>query len=870
MQHHYGSGTGTWRVALVALGLLASVCPGAEHPLFVSPAGDDAAAGTQAAPFRTVQRAQEAVRLLAKNMDGDVVVNLAPGDYRLDRTLAFTEADSGRNGFHVIYRSAAGPGQARLLGSKVLTGWQPYRDGIWKIDLPPKTLFHTLYENGQRVHKARFPDLEVNPDMPTALGRYLVTVDGSPKMSDKILERPKGPGWLAFRPEDVPPLTTVTKMRIHIFAGGTCDWVREIQPVISIDPQSNRLTLAKTPSFGIGKGARFFLEDELGFLNVPGEFFVDEQAHTLYYMPLGKAHPDTLGIAYPVISRMIQLQGPSREQCLAHFVLDGLALEETDNAPPAALWAYDGRRDGALLWMSNTAHVEIRNCHLKNSGRSGVMVIGHNTDNLITGCWLEHLGLNGVSFCNKFLAPDKKSPTADRCESNRVHNTRISHVGELHTYAECVTVFNVSHNEVDHCQLDNSVRYAITLRGNTGEQYGPPVSTAYPPTAGNWFHHIRVERCGQDGGDMGALHAAGLNNPGGGCTNTFEQITITDTRAIPSMKDIAPNGIFLDWPKMAMDQVFRHVQIVRTQGAQFRSHKPENGESARTENVSWQPGFREDLMDYAHIGLTADFPAAYGGQPANAAVAEAVPPGAAALGYTRCLINEVPAVSDIAPGRNGNYKWFSGQWFSKTNPSPNHYMTRDHVLALKLGGNLVSAPLDFSQGQLPLLSGAAGFYVEFDVWLSDNDRDHWPAVWLMPAEHDGKHDHYEGDPQGFERFMELDVDEGGFGPGLAGTVHSTEGVYPKWKHIQNPNNVSQVPLDRSQKHTFGASYDPVQQKVTWWLDGKEQMSAGAPYVPAVAARQHFYLLLSGQSHGAKKPHYTFVSAVRAFVPPAAK
>ncbi len=30
------------------------------------------------------------------------------------------------------------------------------------------------------------------------------------------------------------------------------------------------------------------------------------------------------------------------------------------------------------------------------------------------------------------------------------------------------------------------------------------------------------------------------------------------------------------------------------------------------------------------------------------------------------------------------------------------------------------------------------------------------------------------------------------------------------------------------------------------------MSAGAPYVPA----------LSGQSHGAKKPHFTFIGAVR--------
>lgn len=244
-----------------------------------------------------------------------------------------------------------------------------------------------------------------------------------------------------------------------------------------------------------------------------------------------------------------------------------------------------------------------------------------------------------------------------------------------------------------------------------------------------------------------------------------------------------------------------------------------------------------------------------------------VPPGAAELGYTKCVINEYPDIADIAPGRNGNWKWFSGQWYVKDCPSLDHYKMIDGVLALKLGGNLVSAPLDFSEGKLPLLAGAEGFYVEFEVRLSDNDSDHWPAVWLMPAEHDGKHDHYEGDPPGFERFMELDVDEGGFGPGLTGTVHSTEGIWPKWKHIQNPNNVSPVPLDRSHWHIFGASYDPHRQEVTWWVDGQKQMNAGAPYVPEVAAKQHFYLILSGQGHKEKKPHFTFVRHIRAFVPP---
>jgi len=261
--------------------------------------------------------------------------------------------------------------------------------------------------------------------------------------------------------------------------------------------------------------------------------------------------------------------------------------------------------------------------------------------------------------------------------------------------------------------------------------------------------------------------------------------------------------------------------------------------------------------------------AAGGNEAASGKAAVNVPPGAAALGYTKRVINETPSVADIAPGKNGNYKWFSGQWYSQEAPSPDHYQTHSGALTLSLGGDLVSMPRDFSAGRLPLLSGADGFFVEFDVRLSDNDSDHWPAVWLMPAEHDGKRDHYEGDPAGFERFMELDVDEGGFGPGLTGTVHSTEGLFPKWKHVQNPNNVSSIAIDRSRKHTFGASYDPVRQKAAWWVDGKLQMSASSPYVPAVAARQHFYLIISAQSQGAKKPYFMFVSGVRAFAPPSA-
>ncbi len=593
--------------------------------IHVSPSGDDAAAGTSGSPFRTIHRARDAARDAAKDMRGDVVVSLAPGEYRLDRTLEFTEADSGRNGFRVVYRSAAGPGKARLLGSVPVTGWTEQRNGIWKAALPTGTVFHTLYENGRRLQKARFPNLETDPDMPVALGRYLVSADGSPVRTDKAVPPVKTPGWLQYPPGNDPPDADLTKVRLHIYGGGKCDWVREIRQVTSIDRAVRRIEFTPDTWRGIGVGARFFLEDALGFLDAPGEFFVDTAANVLYLKPAGRGHPDRMDITRPVLSRMIQVRGSSRDACASDIVFDGLALEETDNSPPEASWAYAGLTDGAMVWLNNATRIEVRRCHLKNGGRSGVMMIGHNIGNIVDGCWIEHMGLNGVSLCNRFSAPGGKTPTMDRCESNRVHNTRISHVGELHSYAECITAFNVASNDVGHCELSHSVRYAVTVRGNTGTQYGPPVTTPHPACRGNRFHHLRIWRCGQDGGDMGALHCAALNNPGDGSVNVFEQITVADTAAIASMKDIAPDGIFLDWPKMSVEQVFRNVQIVRSQGLQLRSHGPDNGDSAVTENVSWKPGFEEKGMDYASIGLTADFPAEFGGRPAS--VPDAAAPG---------------------------------------------------------------------------------------------------------------------------------------------------------------------------------------------------------------------------------------------------
>src|SRR3546814_3944073 len=94
---------GTTSLAVLAAAMLAPFAAaqteGLTRPtvtIAVSPAGNDAADGSIAHPFRTLTRAQVAVR--DANAKGDVVVRIADGLYRLDAPITLTAADGGQKG----------------------------------------------------------------------------------------------------------------------------------------------------------------------------------------------------------------------------------------------------------------------------------------------------------------------------------------------------------------------------------------------------------------------------------------------------------------------------------------------------------------------------------------------------------------------------------------------------------------------------------------------------------------------------------------------------------------------------------------------------------------------------------------------------
>jgi hypothetical protein len=166
-------------VSGLAAGTTTADAAGGCKTLWVAPDGNDAAAGTERAPFATIERARDQIRdkKLNAHLRCDLVVNVKAGEYVVDSTIELDERDSGSNGHDVVYRSVDGPGTAQLVGAEEITGWQPYKDGIYKAEVDSTDPFYTLFEDGERSEMARYP----NRTSEDTHAPYLFSVLGEPE-----------------------------------------------------------------------------------------------------------------------------------------------------------------------------------------------------------------------------------------------------------------------------------------------------------------------------------------------------------------------------------------------------------------------------------------------------------------------------------------------------------------------------------------------------------------------------------------------------------------------------------------------------------------------------------------------------------------
>jgi hypothetical protein len=296
----------------------------------VSPQGDDAADGSAARPFRTLTRAQQAVRSV--NSNANVVVVLADGIYRLADPLHFTAEDGGQGGNSVTWQAA--PNAAPVIaGSTPVTGWKlsDAARQIYVADVPAGSDTRQIWVNNRLAKPA---SIEI------ARSKVEFTVDGM------VINDPQY-DYLAGLP---------AQQRIEVQATGY--FTNRLSPVKSI---VGRKLLMQQPAWDnntwgydtlnapVGaESAHLFLNNSLVFLTQPNQFYMDPEAGKLYYRPAAGVEPEQMSVELPRLPYLVAVGG-TYERPVRDLTFKGIRFSYTSWMGPSSAEGYADQQSGAYL-----------------------------------------------------------------------------------------------------------------------------------------------------------------------------------------------------------------------------------------------------------------------------------------------------------------------------------------------------------------------------------------------------------------------------------------------------------------------------------------------------------------------------------------
>jgi hypothetical protein len=279
-----------------------------ETVYYVSLRGKDTNPGTEAAPFRTPARAQQAVREeIARGLQRPLRVVIRPGTYFLPQPLLLGPEDSGTERYPVVWAAA---GTVVLSGGRRVTGWARQQGNLWAAWVPwaKEKPFRQLYVKGRRATRARTPNADAAPPY------WQVTLsESSPDLKTFRLGFGPGKPPSLSRPSDVEMVTLG-------------NWAICRKRVDNLDPATGTLTLAPphvaqkdAPWNWPSVGRWGFLEGAREFLDQPGEWYLDREAGVVYYLAQPGEDLTRAETIVPVLTRILEIRGTPEQPVRAVY-----------------------------------------------------------------------------------------------------------------------------------------------------------------------------------------------------------------------------------------------------------------------------------------------------------------------------------------------------------------------------------------------------------------------------------------------------------------------------------------------------------------------------------------------------------------------
>lgn len=513
---------------------------------YVSPSGNDAAAGTKDAPFKTITQAQKAVRAINGSMTGDIEVILREGTYVLPSTVNFTEADGGKDGHYVRYKAADGE-KPLITGGMQITGWTIHDEAnnIWKAE-GVDGRFRQLYVNNRKAVRACFPNVidakeKGNGGFDHDFVR-LTKVDSSGRAFDVSADYIKN-------------IKNIEDVEIHLMIAWSENILRlekaqvngGTAKLIPKDPERTKLFHRAFPMLGTAfmsnppKQQVFYLENSYDLIDAPGEWYLDEKNQTLYYKPREGESMATAHVVAPRLNTLFSVLGKDTKNKVGYMSFEGLIFAHSNYTRPseegfldlqAANFNVDVLPDPSrgnweklnsnkyLLWrpdaafrVENAHHFLVQGNVFSQIAATGLDFVSGTNDDMIQGNAFFEIGAAGIML-GKFYQdstteihiaynPSDKDEisTRDTVKNNLVTNVTNEHQGAVGIGAGYPRYVVIEHNEVSYTYYSGiSIGFGWTKQ-----------QTAMTNNHVNWneIHHIARLLC-----DSGPIYT--LSNQGTG------------------------------------------------------------------------------------------------------------------------------------------------------------------------------------------------------------------------------------------------------------------------------------------------------------------------------------------------------------------
>ncbi len=467
--------TGTAAYGIFTTSIQFDVVDSQETFFYVSSEGSDSNPGTIDLPFKTVQKAQTAVRTVIEGgMIGNITVYIREGVYNSysNYFLSLNNSDSGRNGYFVKY--AAYPGENPVFeGGKSITNWESVDNNIYRANIGTDWTFNSIFENDERVNIARTPNKGGAREGYMTVAAPMVSTDNKKKFHFNEGDIPEG----------LDPNTE--ELEIFIWAGGPkgiYNWHAALKKIVDIDYTNRIITLDSNVNYEIGPGSRYYIQGSMSMLDAPGEFYIDKTAGYLYYWPINSSISEQKIIA-PKLRRIMSISG-TEDSLVENIIVEGITMRNINYT--RTIYYTSG------VYLRNVRNISIKDNYIHGIGGIGIEFRDAAQNITISGNRIYDIGDIGI------LVQGNSGST--NMNHNTITNNLIQKVGRLVGHGHGIRLSNTNNTAVTHNRIFDSPRYAISMKGGG--------------TTDNIIQYNDVFECNKDSQDTGLVEAwmAGAGN----------------------------------------------------------------------------------------------------------------------------------------------------------------------------------------------------------------------------------------------------------------------------------------------------------------------------------------------------------------------